>query len=147
MDALTSIDAELLKFIHENGGADLASIKQKFPKVSAVEYRLKKLATPEYRPIPKTSFPMPKIPIANSSFLTRHKDENDLVVYELTDYGKQALQDYFAAKRLHRWELWLENAWIPIIVAFVTTVITNYILPKLPTIIQWFANVFSKMAS
>ena len=147
MDDLTSIDAELLKFIHENGGADLASIKQKFPKVSTVEYRLKKLATPEYRPIPKTAFATPKIPIENSSFLIRHKNANALVIYELTDYGKQALQDYFAAKRLHLREIWLKNAWIPIIVSFATTVITNYILPRLPTIIQWFANVFSKMGS
>lgn len=147
MDGLTSIDAELLKFIHKNGSADLASIKQKFPKISAIEHRLKKLSTPKYRELPNAPFVRPKIPIENSSFLIKRTGANASVVYELTEYGQQTLQDYFAAKRLHRRELWLANAWIPIIVSFVTTVITNYILPRLPRIIQWFANVFSRMSS
>ena len=147
MDNMTSIDAELLKFINDNGTADLASIKRKFPKVSAVEYRLEKLSTPEYRPAPKAPFAAIQIPIKNSSFLIEHSDSNALVRYELTDYGKQALQDYLAAKRLYRRDLWLKNAWIPIIVAFATTLITNYILPKLPQILQWVANFLSRIVS
>lgn len=37
--------------------------------------------------------------------------------------------------------------WIPIITAFVTTVITNYILPRLPQILQWLASIPSKISS
>lgn len=147
MDGLTSIDAELLKFIHENGGADLASIKQEFPKISAIEHRLKKLSTPKYRELPNAPFGRPKIPIENSSFLIKRTGANASVVYELTEYGQQTLQDYFTAKRLHLREIWLKNAWIPIIVSFATTLITNYILPRLPTIIQWFANFLPRILS
>ena len=61
----------------------------------------------------------------------------------LSDNGKRYL--LFLKKRTKH--LWLENAWIPIIVAFATTLITNYILPKLPQIIKWFCDTLAKTTS
>lgn len=48
---------------------------------------------------------------------------------------------YFETKKADAKRLWLKNAWIPIIVAFITTLITNYILPKLPYLIKWFVRI------
>lgn len=70
-----------------------------------------------------------------------------LGIYELTEYGKRELEDYLAAKKTDRKELWLKNAWIPIIVSLVTSAIANYILPKLPQILRWAANTLSKIVS
>lgn len=61
----------------------------------------------------------------------------------LSDNGKRYL--LFLKNRTKH--LWLENAWIPIIVAFATTLITNYILPKLPQIIKWFCDTLAKTTS
>ncbi len=43
---------------------------------------------------------------------------------------------YFEHKALKFRELWLKNAWIPIVVAFITTLLSNYILPKLWQILK-----------
>lgn len=50
--------------------------------------------------------------------------------------------DYLAYYRKERRDLWLKNAWIPIIVSIVTTVAVNYILPMLPSTIEWLARIF-----
>lgn len=46
-----------------------------------------------------------------------------------------------------RRELWLKNLWLPVIVAFVTTVATNCILPRLPQILQWVSSILSRTSS
>lgn len=61
----------------------------------------------------------------------------------ITERGRRYLV-YCTAERKN---FWLKNVWIPIIVAFITTVITNYMLPKLPQILQWVTNSLSKNVS
>ena len=51
---------------------------------------------------------------------------------------------YFDNKKYENKLLWLKNAWIPIIVAFVTTLLTNYIIPKLPYLIKLLFGFLSK---
>ena len=154
MRDLTEIDIKILQYIEKRGKADIASIKKKFPNTSAIEYRLKQLSTPEYHRFANSTV---SIPIKNSCCLREHVESVEtkngyshdtyLGIYELTDFGKRELQDHITEKRLARKELWLKNAWIPIIVAFATTVGTNYILPKLPQILHWVASTLSKIAS
>lgn len=55
-------------------------------------------------------------------------------------------QDYLAYYQQSRRDFWMVNAWIPIIVAFLTTVTTNYILPKLPQILQWLSSIFAGLS-
>lgn len=55
--------------------------------------------------------------------------------------------DYLVYYRQARKDFWLVNAWIPIITAFLTTVATNYILPKLPEILEWASNIFEKIST
>ena len=148
---LTEIDAKVLQFIDSRGTADTAAIKKKFPD-TAIEYRLKKMSTPEVKYI-TSGF---SVPIENTCFLHEQTEETvingifhvkGLGIYELTEYGTQVLENYLPAKHSARKDLWLKNAWIPIIVSFVTSAIANYILPKLPQILRWAANTLSKIAS
>lgn len=148
---LTEIDAKILQFIDSRGTADTAAIKKKFPD-TAIEYRLKRMSTPEVKYV-TSGF---SVPIENTCFLHEQTEETvingicrvkGLGIYELTEYGTQVLENYLAAKHSARKDLWLKNAWIPIIVSFVTSAIANYILPKLPQILRWAANTLSKIAS
>lgn len=61
----------------------------------------------------------------------------------ITDRGR----DFLAYYRDMRRDIWLKNVWIPIIVSFVTTVSTNYIIPKLPMLTEWFRHIFSRTVS
>ena len=154
MQEITDIDAKILKYIERRGSAEAAEIKGKFPNVSAIEYRLKTLSTPEYRKIGNVPFSIPK---ENSSYLrersTSTVDERGIThvkalgIYELTEYGKRELQNYSQERSSARKELWLKNAWIPIIVSLITTAVANYILPKLPQILRWLSNTLSGIAS
>ena len=58
----------------------------------------------------------------------------------ITERGRR----YLAYCGAERRELWLKNVWIPIVVALITSALANYILPKLPQILQWAANTLSK---
>lgn len=49
--------------------------------------------------------------------------------------------DYLAYYKKERRDFWLKNAWIPIIVSIATTVAVNYILPMLPSTIEWLSSI------
>lgn len=154
MEALTDIDAKILEYIERNEPVSMDSIKRKFSKISAIEYRVHILSTPEYSYIPNCPISLPK---ANTSYLRESVESipdgkgNNVVkhlgIYQLTERGKKELQNYRQTKSSAMKELWLKNAWIPIIVAFVTTVITNYMLPMLPQTLQWLSSILARIFS
>ena len=129
MVGLTEADIEILKFLEKHEHASLDLIKRELPKVVSIEYRVELLSEREYS---AGTF------ITNSCYIAQDYSETDgflgqvpLGTYCITDFGRKSLQDYQHQAKLHKKELWLKNAWIPIIVAFVTTLLTNYMLPKL----------------
>ena len=154
MDTLTDIDARILEYVSQHRSVHIDSIKKDLSDISSVEYRIELLSTPEYAYVSGFSLPIPK---RNTSYLTEYQDFTlngplDINLqrtgyYQLTELGQKELQDYLYKKKTETKELWLKNAWIPIIVSFVTTVITNYILPKLPQIIKWLSDILSKTSS
>ena len=75
---------------------------------------------------------------------TQHISKNS---FHISAIGKKALQDYSFRKKIDKRNMWIRNAWIPIIVSFATTVLTNYILPKLLLLIEWFQNILQKIFS
>ena len=137
MMELPKLDAQILRFVLRNGPATKEEMKKAFPEISAVELRVDNMAKPEVRCENKRIWTVP-----NTSYLLEHNG-----IYRLTELGKKALQDYDADHADRKRELWLKNAWIPILVAFITTVVTNYILPKLPSLLQWLASMFAKTPS
>lgn len=152
MIELTEIDAKILAFISHNGSSTMEQLKKQFPAVSSLEFRVKLLAKSDYERIRNIS-----IPISNTAYLSQdHETKRDnngfasvhyLGVYRLTTFGEKALQDYQQSRRSYKRELWLKNAWIPIIVSLVTSAIANCILPRLPQILQWAASTLSKIVS
>ncbi len=137
MMALTKLDAQILRFVQHKGFATIEEIQSAFPKINAIELRVSDMSKPEERFEAKRIWTVP-----NTSYLLKTND-----IYHLTALGEKALQDYDAADVDRKRELWLKNAWIPILVAFITTVVTNYILPKLPALLQWLASMFARTPS
>lgn len=141
VDDLTVIDYQILKFVSRKQPVGISEIKEGLPKIDSIEYRIAMLSTPEYRLSADI-----RIPCENSYFLEELYDEDDiyhgLQIYRLTALGEKVLQDYKLKTKCDKKAMWLENAWIPIIVAFATTVLTNYILPKLPKLLGWFSSIF-----
>ena len=146
IEDLTEIDYRILEFINKNEPIKIEDIKAHFYDIDSLEYRIKILSTPEYK---QTSYT--NIPIKNSYFIAEEYEEtvnsygltsyNYLQIYNLTDMGKKALQDYKTHTDKEKKELWLKNAWIPILVSVVTTLIVNWLPTMLLWIQQWFASL------
>lgn len=81
--------------------------------------------------------------LVHSGYIRFHHTNNKINYVERLPQGIT----YFENKRQNSKKMWTENAWIPIIVAFVTTLLTNYMPPKLPSIIEWFSHTLAKMIS
>lgn len=150
MLGLTIIDVKILKFVRDQGSVSMDDIQQKFVNIDSIEYRVMNLSTPSYQKLHGA-------PVPNSSYLAEDYEQRPgkygltesvpLGTYHLTTFGRKVLQDYEYMAKNAKWELWLKNAWIPIIVSFATTVITNYILPTLPQILKLLASTLSKIVS
>ena len=149
MPEINDIDAEILRFIRAHEPTSLDSIISGLPNISAVSFRVKQMCSSGRYHTPGTRD-------RNDWFITQDTrtfrdgtvlKEEYLDAYRLTDLGKKVLQDHEYSEKKHRRELKLKNAWIPIIVAFVTTLLTNYMLPKLPQIIEWLSHTLSKTSS
>ena len=133
---LSEIDAEILRYILQHEPVTIDNVEQAIPDFS-VEYRIQSMCKMRNTGAFESAISRDTRNVQDGA-LTRIEYLN---TYRLSDYGKKLLQDYDRSKKIYRKELWLKNAWIPIIVAFVTTLITNYMLPKLPLLIQWFASI------
>ena len=132
VEQLTKNDYDILEYVNRFDLLPLSQIVEHFDgKLDAVEYRLYALSLGEYT--------NDRCFIANSSYiyeLVEYNNDDDTrkYSYHITDLGKKTLQDYYCRTKAHTKELWLTNAKIPILVSFLTTLIANYILPKLPQI-------------
>ena len=144
---LTEIDVEILTFIEARGSADIESIKNKFRDIPAIEYRVKVLSTPEYFRPPSAHFSIPK---SNTSYLRESVESvidskgfcnvKHLGIYQLTEFGEKELQDYRQRKKSDLRELWLKNAWIPMLVTLATNLLISGIKWLLPLIQQWLSS-------
>ena len=136
---LAEIDADILRYICKHEPVTIEEVERAIPD-SLVQHRIASMSGRGWYDPRRNDTPAPSLITRDHRVLEGGHVEY-LGTCRLTDHGKKVLQDYDKAHKTHRKELWLKNAWIPIIVAFVTTVITNYILPKLPLLIRWFASI------
>ena len=149
IDSLSKSDYDILAYINQYDHVSKEQIIGHFNgKIDALEYRLEYLSKPEHSAKLKCI-------LADSNYIEEEFDHitdshthittlKSKHSFHITPLGLKALQDYNIKKKLEHKNLWLKNAWIPIIVAFVTTVLTNYILPMLPKILQWLSNFLLK---
>ena len=143
----SDLDFEILEFVCKNEPVSIEKIKKNFSKISSIEYRIKELSRRDFDEktfsyIPNTSVIVQKYENHSSDKFT---EQIAVGTYESTDYGKNILQDFKNKKQIQNKELWLKNAWIPIIVAFLTTLIINYILPTLPYLLKLLVGILSKI--
>ena len=139
---LNDIDFEILDFISKNEPVNIDQIKANFPNVSSLDYRIKSMARQSYSEAVHASIP-------NSSFILQQYEKigtgvreiiRPLGIYTTTDCGKKALQDYKQEIKSKRKELWLKNAWIPIIVSVATNLVISGAKWLWPLIQQWVSS-------
>ncbi|MGX8711662.1 MAG: hypothetical protein ACQGTM_15625 [bacterium] len=135
MVELTETDFEILKFINENEPVELSKIRAEFPSISSLEYRISRLKSRDYQGNATIL-----VPIQNTSYiLEKYNEETDkaLGIYFTTDMGKKALQDHERQSKAAKRELWLKNAWIPILVTLATNLVIGALKWLWPLIQRW----------
>lgn len=152
VEELTDTDYLLLEYINRFSSVNKTEIENHFKgKIASLDYRLSILAKPNFKNIHNAiSLPIPNSNYIEEEFDTVDTDRTNYIsknIFYITDFGKATLQNHLAKKKSDKRELWLKNAWIPIIVSFVTTVLTIHIVPKLPLMLKWLFGILSKIFS
>lgn len=145
VEDLTDLDYEILDYISQNEPVHIDDIKNHFPNIASIEYRIEVMKTPEYhqsmhiRLVTENTFCISeKYEIFKDELGISHN--RYLQIYSITSLGKKALQDYKVKKAKHRKELWLKNAWIPILVSLATNLLIAGIKSLLPLIQSLVSN-------
>ena len=124
MHQLTKLDADILAFVREKEFVTLDDVKRRFPKIETTEYRIQLMSDASDALIyPERTYWQDEI----SQF--RHRDTGR---YGLTPDGEKALEDYQYEHRLRDRELWIKNAWLPLL----TTVAFNLIKAGIEWLLQ-----------
>lgn len=133
MPKLNDLDAKVLRFIRETPSCAIDTIEKALLGVDAMESRIQCLQD--------SGFVRMDFLETKEGTLTHRIP---LFTYKITATGRRELQDYDHATRKGHRDLWLKNAWIPILVSFLTTVLANYILPRLPEMLEWFRRILAR---
>lgn len=120
---------EILNYIYKNNSVSLDNLKARFPEEASIELRIRGFGRTAARPALIE-------PLFESKFNGEETVSVPTQTYKLSEIGKSALQDYKAANKIYKKELWLKNAWIPIIVSLTTTALSHHILPWLWQILK-----------
>ena len=124
MHQLTKLDADILAFIREKEFVTLDDVKQRFPKMETTEYRIQLMSEASDALIyPERTYWQDEI----GQLL-----HDDTGRYGLTPDGEKALEDYQYEHRLRDRELWIKNAWLPLL----TTVAFNLIKAGIEWLLQ-----------
>lgn len=124
MHQLTKLDADILAFIREKEFVTLDDVKQRFPKIETTEYRIQLMSEASDALVcPERAYWQDEI----SQF--RHHDTGR---YSLTPDGEKALEDYQYEHKTNQRELWIKNAWLPLL----TTVAFNLIKAGIEWLLQ-----------
>ena len=148
LESLKQTDYEILDFANKHESFSVEELHKNLPHIESLEYRIGLLCTPEY----EIAFGNCEIPVKGTNLLHKnYVSKTDKTTwqtthisdgtYSITDSGKKAIQDYKVSKNLHKKEIWLKNAWIPILVSVATTLIVNWLPKLLPLILQWLSSI------
>lgn len=135
---LTVNEYLILKYLNKFDSVSKEQILKHFSgRIDEIELRLNSMSAPEYGKFRPYTDKCYIIEEGDTSF-----DEYGGInftsknSFRISAFGRKVLQDYLANKKLQNRNMWLKNMWIPIIVSFATTVLTNYLLPRLLQILQ-----------
>ena len=92
-----------------------------------------------------TSLPIPNTAYIEQDYESIKTDIGEteyrpLGIYHLTEFGYKSLQDYEYNQAAHKREIWLKNAWIPILVTLVTNLLIHGIKELWPLIQEWLSH-------
>lgn len=142
---LSDIDYYILDFIALKQPVGIEELREKFLSVQSLDYRIHILSTPEYEYVRSG-----RMAIENSYCLQEAYEEKIsesgftsleyLQIYSLTELGQKLLQDHKISTKKARKNLWLKNAWIPILVSLATNLVLRGIGQLLPLIQQWVSS-------
>ena len=132
MYQLTDNDAQLLAFIStDDNETPVAVMRDKFPNMKALDQRLRTLTSKDVRFLEQ-----------GAVYHTPETDgyyREDLGIYTITPQGMQALEDFQRSDKRRRKELWLKSVWLPMLVAFGTTLLTQaakeWLLPMIQRLV------------
>lgn len=138
---LSEIDYLVLEYINNFDTVSKEQLFQHFSyKIDELDYRLSLLKTPVFRLVGNS-----RIPIDDSNYIEEicvQTNNNGVVTckgtneFYITPLGKKVLRDYKSHKKSQRIELWIKNAWLPIIVSIITTLLTTCITRMLQLILK-----------
>ena len=135
---LAENDYLILEYLKLNHSATEKSIISALNnKVEGIKFRLENLSTRET--VQRQNGTRRSV----EAYISR-MNQGDSRVYSLNSKGEAELQNYNTQKKNEKREFWLKNALIPVIVSFLTTSITMYLIPKLPSILKWLCDTLSK---
>lgn len=142
---LTENDVKILQYVRSHQPVHISQIEQSLHGIESISYRVDILATPKYR-----HYDYFCEAIKNSSYLEQAYENitvhgvthsKPLGMYTITDFGRKALQDHENSVKAQRRELWLKNAWIPILVTIATNLAIRALEWLFPLIQQWLSNI------
>ncbi len=146
IEELTENDYLILEYINRFPSVHKTDIEQHFKgKIASLDYRLSVLAKVNYKMSGGTPFP-----ISNSNYISEefYETDNDYSnppqskeMFHITDFGKVALQDHLVKKKSDKKQLFVKNAWMPIIVTLITNLLIDGVKWLFPLIQQWLANI------
>lgn len=140
----TDFDLDILRLLRDSQPLSESEIEKKLPKVQAVPLRIRDLSARPSDVFPGSLYDFPP----NISYL---RPENGRYLgprtrYVLTPLGMKTLQDAALTRRKDRRDLWLRNAWIPILVSLLTNLILGALQQLLPQILQWASSFLSTIS-
>lgn len=84
---------------------------------------------------------MKELQQCNPQLVLPHLPKDGIPAYfTSSSAGKRLVEDFLDKERISRKELWLKNAWIPILVSIATTLAINVLKSLWPLIQQWASN-------
>ncbi len=116
MYQLTEYDARILTFISGAGSATIDDVQRRFPSIDSAQHRVRLLSSADCAMLSQDCV------YRKSDFGSLCRE--DLGIYRLTPSGKKALEDFRTERKTHKRELWLKSVWLPMLVAFGTTILT-----------------------
>lgn len=132
---MEDLDYKVLEYIAKHGPVSVQQIENALPDVNSIGPRLDTLRNITNRMV------IEKTVNEKHGSLTTSVRTGCFIA---TPLGVKSLQDYKHATRKHRKELWLKNAWIPILVSVVTNLVIAASKQLWPLIQQWASSFLSK---
>jgi len=126
----SDIDYEVLKYIAEMKIVSIDELKERFPNMNSLKYRLEQLARVERSKTP------PYLPIVHSRnyirehYYHRRNEFTYFGFYQISDYGQKVLDDYARSNKSQKKGSFREHILFPLLISAITAIV-GFIIGRL----------------